>query len=178
MQIKHGVFHLGAVIGLLPMVASAGDVQSFQAPGLDLAVYRTYRFLPTRILTKTGVVENDPKVSPVIVAAIRRELSGKGLVEVAEGADVEVAAGALTVSVPQLEAVIFNFNLDASWGTAPITMGRYNREGTLVANFIDPRTQKSIWIGIAKRALGKPANYQQDINKAAHALFQKYPQIK
>ena len=165
--------------GLLPMLAIAGEVQAFPAKGVDFSAYKTFKMLPTRVLTAYGVRENDPDVSPFIDAALRKELSQKGLTEVSEGADLEVAAGGLAVSNPQVEALVFNPLNSADWGTSPIaTIGRYNKEGTLIVNLIDPRTKKSVWIGAAKRALGKPSNLKKDVDKAADALFKKYPSLE
>ena len=161
---------------ILPVLASGNEVQSFPAPGATLSSYTTFRLLPTRLLTGMGVVENDPDVSPFIVAALRKELTRKGLAEVAEGADLEVSCGALAVGIPQVEALVFSPMNNALWGTAPITtIGRYNREGTLIVNLIDRRTNKSVWLGVAKRALGKPSSRKKDIDKAAEAMFKKYP---
>src|SRR5215472_18995716 len=105
------VFLTLPAILLLPFPAAAGEVQAFPAKGADLAVYKTYRMLPTRVLTKAGVKEDDPDISPLINDALKRELAKKGLTEVPEGADMEVAAGALDVSVPQLEAIVYNINM-------------------------------------------------------------------
>jgi len=170
---------LSALLGLIPVPAPAGEVQTFPAKSVDLSAYKTYQFLPTRVLTGRGVLENDPEVGPLIVAALRKALIKKGLREVGGGADLEVAAGALAVSIPQIELIIYNLSLDASVGTSPITtIGRYNREGTLIVNFIDPHTKKSVWLGFARKALGKPSNLDRDIDKAAQALFKKYPSVR
>jgi hypothetical protein len=173
---------LVTILLALPLLATAGEVQVFPVKGVDLARFKTFKMLPTRVLTGSGVLENDPEVSPFINSALRNELTQKGLKEVAEGADLEVSAGALVVSIPQVEAIIYNFaNLpgDTSWGTSPITtIGRYNREGTLIVNLIDPAAKKSVWLGFAKRALGKPSNRKRDIDKAARDLFKKYPAPK
>ena len=170
---------LTTLVGVLPLAAIAADVQIFPMKGVDLAAYRTYKLLPTRVLSGSGVLENDPEVSPFINAALRKELDQKGLAEVAEGADLEVSAGGLAVSIPQVEALVFNPANDATWGTSPIAIiGRYNKEGTLIVNLIDPRAKKSVWLGVAKRALGKPSNLKKDVDKAAQALFKKYPALK
>jgi len=170
---------LPAILLALHMAAAAGDVQAFPARGVDLASFKTFKMLPIRVLSKYGVVENDPDVSPFIAAALRKELREKGLTEVSEGADLEVSAGALAVSIPQVEVIIYNLALDADWGTSPITtIGRYNREGTLIVNLIDPRVNKSAWLGFDTRALGRPSALKKDIDKAADALFKKYPAIK
>jgi len=160
------------------MVVAAADVQAFPAKGVDLSAYKTFTILPTRVLTAYGVVEDDPDISPLIVAALRKELSEKGLTEVSGASDVEIAAGALAVSNPQVEALIFNPLNTADWGTSPIaSIGRYNKEGTLIVNFIDPRTKRSVWIGSAKRALGTPSSRKKNIDKATEALFKKYPAL-
>jgi hypothetical protein len=167
---------MAVTVGLFPMLAFAGDVKTFPKPGVDLSAFKTFKMLPTRILTSAGVVENDPDISPLLIAAIKKELTGKGLVEVAEGADLEVAAGGLVVASAQLTLIIYNLSLDDA---SPIgTMGRINREGTLIVNLIDPRVKKSVWVGFATRGLGGPSSREKDINKAAQALFKKYPALK
>ena len=170
---------LSVLCGLAPMLLMAGEVKTFPTKVVDLSAYKTYQLLPPRLLTATGVIENDPDIGPLIATALRKQLSGKGLTEQSTGADLQVAAGGLAVSIPQVEAVIFNMANDASWGTSPlVTIGRYNKEGTLIVNLIDPRTNKSVWLGISKRALGKPSTRKKDIDKAAEAMFKKYPSLK
>ena len=112
-------------------------------------------------------------------AAIRKELNAKGLKEVTESPDLDVSAGALVEASAQLEAIVYNFNMDATFGTSPLyTIGRYNKEGTLIVNLIDPRVKKSVWVGFAKRALGRESSREGDVNKAAQALFKKYPNVQ
>jgi len=92
---------------------------------------------------------------------------------------VQIATGALTESVPQLEAVFYGSldpGLGTTWGADPIaTMGRYNKQGSLVLNMIDVRTNKSAWVAIATKALGKQSQNQKAIYKAAAEIFKKYP---
>jgi len=168
-----------AALVALPTLAVADDVRVFPVRGIDLSQFKTFKMLPTRVLTGTGVIENDPDVSPFINAAIRKELTQKGLKEVSENADMEVAPGALSVSIPQVETLVFNVSMDADWGTSPLmVIGRYNKEGTMVVNLIDPRVKKSIWLGIVKRATGRPQSRERDVNKATANLFKKYPPLK
>ncbi len=161
--------------------AVAGEVRTFPTKGVDLATYRTYRILPPKVLTKSGLREDEPTVGPLIRAALRTELARKGLTEVTEGGDLEVASAATAVSIPQIEALIYNLSADGTsiTGTAPLaTLSRYNKEGTLYVNLIDPHTNRSVWVGLSTRALGREADLDRDINKAAQALFKKYPAIK
>jgi hypothetical protein len=178
------ISRLSAALAFLGLVAAplvAGDVRVFPSKDVDLSLYKTYTLLPPRVLTKSGIKENEPTVSPLLLAALRKELSGKGLAEVTEGADLEVSSGAMAVSIPQIELLIYSLTLEGTsmTGTAPLaSIGRYNREGTLIVNLIDTRTKRTAWLGIASRALGKPSKLKRDIDKATNALFKKYPAIK
>jgi len=177
---SHGAAAL-TLLGLASSLAAGGDVRTFPARGFDLDGYRTFLILPPKVLTKAGLKENEPTVGPLIAAALRKELAAKGLTEVTEGADLEVSSLGTTVSVPQIEAFIYSIGYEGTSiaGTSPITtIGRYNKEGTLYVNLIDARVNKSAWLGISTRALGKPENLENDINKAAQAMFKKYPAIK
>lgn len=151
------------------------DVQ----PGANLARYKTYQWLPPKVLTKTGVVENDPELAPLIKDAVNRQLTQRGLKEVAEGGDLQISAGVLTGSVPQLEAVVFANSSNMMYDTPIATMGRYNKEGTLIVNLIDAQDQKSVWIGMITESLdNKPGAGQKKLPDAAAKLFKKYPSIK
>jgi hypothetical protein len=159
-------------------VAMAGDVQAFPVKGIDLAAYKTFKMLPPRVLTKAGIQENDPTYGPYILASVRKELTAKGLKEVQENPDIEVATGGLGRAFPQLEALIYSYTVDADWGTGTLTtVGRYNKEGTVLVNCIDPKTKKTVWFGMASRAWGKPSSADSMIAKATAQLFKKYPPL-
>jgi hypothetical protein len=172
--------YLLALILGVPVLASAGSVDTFPAKGVDITQFKTFKMLPTRVLAKTGVLENDPDVSPFINASLRKALTEKGLREVPDDADLDVAAGALSVAIPHVDAVMFDVGgMGADWGSTPIaTVGRYNHEGTLFVNLINPKTKKSVWMGIATRGLGKQSNLDKDVEKATQSLFKKYPSVK
>jgi hypothetical protein len=161
-------------------VAVAGDVQAFPVTGVDLSTYKTFKMLPPRVLTKAGIQENDPTYGPYILASVRKELIAKGLTEVDTNPDMEVATGGLGRAFPQLEALIYSYTLDASWwGTGTLTtVGRYNKEGTVLVNCIDPKTKKTVWFGMASRAWGKPSTVDSMIAKATAQLFKKYPPLQ
>jgi hypothetical protein len=162
----------------IPHPAAAGDVEVTAVKGADLAKFRTYRILPVRVLTKSGIVENDPDVSPLILSALRKELGKKGLVEVSDGEDLQVLTGALQVTFPTVEGYVHDVTDDFTLGTFNMaTISRYNKEGTLFVNLVNPRDKKSVWYGFAKRALGKPSSMGRQVDKAAQSLFSKYPAL-
>lgn len=155
----------------------AGKVQVWQDKSADFARYKTYQWLPPKLLTKQGVVENDPEFADLIKDAVNRQLAQKGLREVQQGGDLEVSTLALAQSIAQLEGFLFPGGETPDFFTAPVaTLSRYNREGTLVVNLIDASTQKSAWCGMAKESIdNKPGAGKKKIGPAAAKMFKKYP---
>jgi hypothetical protein len=155
----------------------AGKVQTWTGKNADFSRYKTYEWLPVRVLTKAGVVENDETAAPLIKAAVNKQLALQGLKEVEKGGDLQVSAGALAESIPQVEALILPmgaYGLD--YATPIATIGRYNKEGTLVVNLIIGGTKNFAWLGIAKESVdNKPGAGLKKIDKAATAMFKKYP---
>jgi hypothetical protein len=164
------------VCSVLP-AGFAGELKTFPAKGANFSEYKTYRWAAPRFLSKTGVVENDPVVAPLIRQAVDGELAKKGLTQVTDGGDLEVLTMALTDAVPQVEAAYYAGGLNMAFDTPIATMGRYNRQGTLVVNLVDTKTKKSAWVGIATESLaaaGQEKN-KNKIHKAAERMFKKYP---
>ena len=54
------------IAGLLVPVCFAGKVQIWMEKGTNLSQYKTYEWLPPKILGNKGVVENDPEFSNAI----------------------------------------------------------------------------------------------------------------
>ena len=175
------LFRFRTVQAVLILISFQSPVHSakataFPAKGANMSLYKTYRLLPTRVLTKTGVVENDDKYCPIVNSAVRKEMALKGFTEVNANEDLQVAAGALRSASAQLEAILFSWGIYADFGTDPVmTLGRYNFEGTLVVNMIDPKTKKTVWAAVANQPLRSASQLQSDVDKAARALFKKYP---
>ena len=94
-------------MALVPGLCLGGDVKTVAAQGVDFSRYKTYHLLPSKFLTKSGVVDGDPKLGPMIAKSINEQLAKKGFAEVPQGGDIEVVTWALSESVPQLEAVLF-----------------------------------------------------------------------
>jgi hypothetical protein len=172
-----GAIGLICVLHVTPLFAR--KVKTFAGEHATFEAYKTYRWLPVKTLGPSGIVENDPDVAPAIRAAVNHEMAGRGLTEVQEGGDLEVATFATTSFFPQLEAVIFPGNLQMDFATPIATMGRYNKEGTLAINLIDAHTMKSAWAGLVTDSIdNKPGSGKKKIPGAAAALFNKYPAKK
>jgi hypothetical protein len=167
-------------LAALPHPAYAGKVKAQVAPGTDMAQYKTYEWLPTRVLGKTGLLEDDPVMSPLIKDAVNRELTQRGLKEVTKGGDLQISAGVMTHAVPQVEAVWVSAGTQGMYYATPIaTIGRYNRKGSLIVNLIDSKTKTSAWAGVAEENLNDMQGAGlKKISDAAGNLFKKYPAKK
>jgi hypothetical protein len=166
--------------GPFASLSTAAKVKTWPGKDADFSSYKTYSWLPIKVLTKTGVVENDDAAAPLIRNAVNRELGKVGLKEVADGGDLQVSALALSESIPQLEAVILPQGFSQLDYATPIgTIGRYNKKGTLVVNLIIAGTAKSAWLGMAKETIDRnPGAGLKKINKVTADLFKKYPRPK
>src|SRR5262245_26611802 len=94
-RLLYGACAVYFLFTLPPGVGLAREIKSAIGKNADFRSYKTYQWLPVRVLTDTGVVEDHPSLAPAIKAALNRELSARGLSEVAEGADLMVSAFAL-----------------------------------------------------------------------------------
>ncbi len=146
--------------------------------GKDLAQYKSYQWFPPRVLTKLGLEENHV-ANPVLKEVLGRQLSERGLTELADGADLQIQVWIFTESVPQVEALIYTIDPNMLYGAPITTVGRYNRQGTLFLNLIDRRTKKSAWIGMVTESLPTgildPDQIRAQLEKATNNLFKKYP---
>jgi hypothetical protein len=162
----------------------AGKVEAFAGKDADFSRYKTFQWLPPRVLTKLGVVEDDP-ANPFLKAAVGRQLSQKGLNELANGADLQIQAWVLTEQVPQFVAMIAaSVSIDLSNSVVTVSdpmtvVGQFNRQGSLYLNLIDSRTNKSAWFAMVSDSLPnrtlRPDEMRAKLDKAAKNIFNKYP---
>jgi len=162
---------------------SGGDVKVYPTKGIDFSQYKTYQWMAPRIFTKAGIQDDDPIVAPMIRAAVNRELSTKGLREVASGGDLTVvSAGAGSADV-QLDGFLVNYGWDMYWGYGAVgstPLQRVNQKGTLAVVLTDSRTKKGVWAGLATEAVDKPEPeiVRKAVDKAAEKMFKKFPPKK
>ena len=174
---------------LIPLLL-VGKVKTFASKEDDVRSYKTYEWLPPRVMTRHGLLEDDELVAPVIRQAVNRELARKGYREVAEGGDLQVASGGFARSSSQLEGFLVHWGFDYYWGdwgaTSVTPVTRQHREGTLVIVLLDPKTQKGVWGGLATALIGNPSlagetldkPLAKSINKAARSILKKLPKRK
>jgi hypothetical protein len=169
----------------MPPLFAANKVQAFLGKGADFSRYKTFQWLPPRVLTSSGIVEDHP-ANPLLKEAVGRQLSQKGLNELAGGADLQIQAWVLTQPVPQLAAIILaSVSIEVSNSVVTVSsdqmniITRFNRQGTLYLNLIDSRTNKSAWFAMVSDSLSngtlKTEEIRAKLDKAATNIFKKYP---
>src|SRR5215472_17846661 len=147
----------------------------------NFASYKTYTWLPPRILKKSGIDEGDDVVAPFIKRAVNREMTRRGFTEAPDG-QVQISAWAFADAVPNVDALIYpGYGLGPGGvpainiGAPPTTIGRYNKSGTVFVNLIDASTKKSIWWAIGSGDLPKKSQLKDKVDKAVGEMFEKYP---
>ncbi len=162
-----------------PAVAAKAKV--FPAKGVKLSDYKTYHWEPIRVVTRQGVLEDDPEFAPMIKEAIRKQLAKKGYREVPSNGELKLLAAGLAEASSQLEGFLLRWGYDVYWGygvavATPVT--RVNKAGTIVVNFVDAESGDGVWFGYATQALVTGGNVKRTIEKAVGKLFKKVPRRK
>ena len=149
----------------LTLAAGCISTRASLAPNTSLSRYRTFAFAPetnAMARTPTGAVVRD---------SIARELAEKGIYPATNGRP-DFFVGYQLVLREQLEA--YGGWGGWGWGGGP-DLYQYT-EGTLVLDFIDPRTNRSFWRGTATSVIDTPDNPKPDkMRKAVAKTLSKYP---
>ncbi len=166
-------------LAVLASVVAAAKVKILAPKKHDVTSYKTYQWLPPRLMSRWGLLEDDPVYAPVIRRAVNQELNRKGYKEVAEGGELSVATGGFSRTTSQLEGFLLNWGFDfyyGDWGaTVAAPVSRVNREGTFVIILLDSETKQGVWGGLATALIGKPETVGKSIDKAAKRILKKLP---
>lgn len=171
-----------AAILALPLLAKM-KVHTQHQKGNDCKQYKTYEWLPTRALRSSGLVDDDPKTTPVIKEIIGRQLQAKGLTEVASGGDLQVATVSIKEKSSHTDALIYTWFPDYYGGTyvttgSPIVVTSFATTGTFAVNLIDPKTKKSAWAAFAQDTVDNEKMARDKLTKAAEKMFKDFPPKK
>lgn len=174
---KTGVIVLGSVI--LFSVAHAQKTSAGYDQNVDFSNYKTFAF------DKDGA--RNPFVNAMIVEAVARELTTRGLTKVDTDPDLRVVY--LAASGPNLQVAslpfyqVVNPTYSGLVGGASIAMWDVTT-GTLVIDLFDVKTDRVVFRGTATDVLQRApsADFRADaklvskpINKGIVKIFKKYP---
>lgn len=165
----------------LGLVFAAGCIttRATTAPDVSLSQYHSFAFAPeanqTIARTPTGAVVRD---------AITRELAEKGIYPATGGAAPDFYVSYQLVMREQLASTGWGgwgwgwggwgWGGWGTWG-GPGDVYEYT-EGTLIVDFVDPRTNRSFWRGTATSVVNNPDNpSQKKMATSVAKMMDKYP---
>lgn len=161
----------GLLIATMGLLSACVTVRSSTAPGANLGAYHTYAWAQA---TDPSVarLERSPQ-GQTIRNEIARNLNTKGIVEAPPGQPPDFLVSYHVVLRQQLDATDWGWGWWGTWGGADIYTYTV---GTIIVDFVDPRTSEVFWRGSASRDVDQPEN--PDLGNVASAvdkLMKTYP---
>lgn len=159
-------------VGALILVAAGcgATIRSTTASNADLTRYKTYSF--SKPPAKAGQPESI--VDQTIDSSLKEDLAAKGLTEATpdQNPDFLVAHHVKTQEKMDVEEVDYGFY--GGWpGGADVT--EYV-EGTLIVDFIDPKTKQVFWRGTATSVVNHPESPDiPKLEKVVGQVVDRYP---
>lgn len=190
-------FHLLAlVLGLLVSACSSVNVE--QRKGTDFSKYRTFAWAETQVKTEgnnNNPLLNSPLAESTIKEAIESELVKRGIRPVETSPDfyltthLYIEEAERTVANPPGPSRFVNYPylvryrgalLPVNYGFwyTPMNTGYRTetyKEGTLILDFIDAKTNNLVWRGSIADAVNNPARLGPEFAKAAREILDKFP---
>lgn len=163
--------NMSALAAVLSLVGGCVTTSAATSPNANLASYRTFAFY--RADTPKQVAFERSPAGQVVQERIAADLQAKGLTETQENPDLLVAYH----SKLQQKTDVTDWGYGGFYwgGPGDVTVDQYT-QGTLIVDFIDPKTKQVVWRGTASAVANNPEN--PDTGKIASAvdkLMKKYP---
>ncbi len=142
------------------------STQARLMPGTNLAQYRTFAWAPRARQIETPADQ-------AIRGSIQQDLAEKGIVPNPGQPDFLVSYHTKTRERMEVYPGYYGAGYYAAWGYPDINT---YTEGTLIVDFIDPRTQQIFWRGTATGVVEHPDNPDPEkIADAVDKLMDEYP---
>jgi len=158
---------------LLALLLAAGcapiTVNHDYDPETDFSSLKTFDWMP------------DPAT---VITSMPDVLAGSSLIEkrIKEAVDTQLAAKGLALvdSDPDFRIVHYLSVKEKlrDWGITYDGRAREIKEGTLVLDFVDPRSMEIIWRGVARGTLSSnpsPEKMKKNINEAVRKILEGFP---
>ncbi len=161
------------------MSCSSTEVHTEKAPNADMGQYHTFAWSPPaqQEQSRDFSSRSDTILDQKVRNAVDQDLSKKGYVQDPAQADVHVAYSLRTRDRLQVEP--------SSYGPygGPILSGNgvgydytyLQKEGSLVLDFIDPKTGKLLWRGIAITDIKDTGVTQKEVQHFVDKIMEKFP---
>ncbi|MDO8938352.1 MAG: DUF4136 domain-containing protein [Methylicorpusculum sp.] len=168
---------LFAALGLSLSACSSVSVTTDYDHSASFDHYRTYTLAPS-----TDPVGLSPSSETALRDSLRTHLATRNIAEVAGNADLHVVR-----HISTKEKRVVN---QSSYGSVPYRYGRYGMwagappvytdvsqytVGTLILDFVDAKSQKLVFRGIATGTVSDPEANAERIREAVEKIVQSYP---
>lgn len=138
--------------------------------------YRTYSMAPA-----TEKIGLSPSSERAFNETLRASLSKLNISEASENADLHVvryvsAKDKVAVYQSGYRGIPYGYGRYRMWTSAPVyTDVHQYTEGTLIVDFVDTKTQKLVFRGVATGTLGDPETNAKKIKEAVEKIVGDFP---
>lgn len=164
-------------LGLLS--CSSTEVHTEKAPNADLAQYQRFSWAPAHQLEQSSGLSTrkDSILDQNIKTAVDQDLSKKGYVPNPENADLQVAYSLRTHDQLKVDPGYMGPYGSPSWPNNDFgyDTAYLQKEGSLVLDFIDAKTGKLLWRGVAVTDIKDTGVTQKQVQKFVDEIMEKFP---
>jgi hypothetical protein len=160
--------------GALLILGCGATVSSSMAPDTNVSQFKTFSFhqSPSQAAQPKSIADQD------IEDALKQSLLAKGYVEATNGnPDFLVAHHVKLQERTEVEGG-YGYGYGYGWyGMGPMGVNTYTyTQGTLIVDFVDPKTNKAFWRGTASDLVNHPSSPNPNkIQAAVTKLINQYP---
>ena len=167
---------LAAILFVAPSAAYAQKVSVDYDKSANFSSYKTFAWAE-------GQGARNPIVNQMIITAVERELTARGLSKTAENPDVRIAF--LAAVGMDLEVTKPGWANPINYGGVVAAGPRWNvTTGTLLIDLLDAKLNRSVWRGTIKEVLSQAPSadaaadarrVEKTVTKGIAKMFKKYP---
>jgi hypothetical protein len=147
---------------------------------VDFARLSTYSWLPTPETPSAEIqaeLDQNTLVEGRVKRAVDAQLATKGIRKTTQDPDMLVAFHTGVQDKVDVRSWGYGYGYGWRYGGPGVTTINY-QEGTLILDFIDPKTKELMWRGVGKKVLSQsttPEKSEREINEAVKKILEKYP---
>jgi hypothetical protein len=157
---------------------STTDVRSEGAPHADLSKYHSFTWEPSAQLEQPDQfsARKDDVLDSQIKSEVKKDLATKGLNEISKEGDLRVSYAIRTYDNVQVEPAFLPYPYTPVGPNETIQRVVENQQGSLVLDFVDAKSGKLVWRGVAVSDIGKAGPDQDQIRDSIDKILKKLPE--
>jgi hypothetical protein len=161
---------------LLGVIATAGcstmSVHSTFNPSATFSQYRTYAWLPNTDKTRVADLMRGSPSEQRLQSNVDQALAAKGITLAPAGTQPDFLISYHVATQEKMDVTDWGYGFYGFGG--PVDAYTYT-QGTLILDFVDPKTQNAFWRGYASDIVGDAGANGAKLDEAVTKMMQKYP---